>query len=591
MLLAGLLPLCLALALIPAGCAGGARAPAGTATSAAASASGAEATAGAAPTADANASAPEAATAAATQASAAAGADRPGQQGGNGGGQVLNVHVDVEISTLDFHNTGEGNALNAMNEMGDGLYRVDADGAPQLAVAESADVSADGLTITYKLRDTAYYDGTPVTARDFVYSWRRLADPALENTYNSLLAVANIVNANEVIAGEQPLDALGVEATDDKTLVVRLSGPLPFIDTLFAFPPFFPLSEDFVTAQGSSFAASPETLLTNGPFYATEYEPNANSVTLARNPLYYRADEISLDGIVYRTVKDPQQAALSYLSGELDTARLSGEQVELYKDDPEYHGFLTSYLWWISPNHQNPDLANLNLRIALAKSFDKDALASNVLKNGAAAAHYYVPPGVATGPDGKDFRDGAPNYFETDKADALARWELAKQELGKDSAEFTLLVEDSDMAISVAQFVQAQIQETLPGVAINVEPLPKKAKADRVSDLDFDFNLHRWGPDYSDPLTFLNLWTSSPKRSWHSDEYDALVADATSGPLTLDAAARWQALHDAEQILGDDAVTFPVFIQGEAMLIKPSVSGAEFHFGTGLHSLRHVKKD
>lgn len=514
-----------------------------------------------------------------------------GENKASGEGGTLNIQVDVEISTLDYHGTMEGNALEVMNNIGEGLYRSDAKGVPQLAVAESVDKSEDGLTYTFKLKDTKYSDGSSVTANDFVYSWRRLGDPALANDYNFLLNIANIANAPEVINGEKPLEELGVKALDDKTLEVRLSVPVPFFETLLAFPPFFPVSEEFVSQQGENYSTSAETIISNGPFYVTSYEPNSTTVELKKNPNYYDAVNVHLDGITYQVVKDSQQAALSYQNGDLDIIKLSGEQVDLFKDDPEYNKFLTGYLWMITPNQKLDTLSNLNLRLALATSFDKEALVNNVLKDGSVPADYLVPPGVAVDSDGRDFRETTGKYLETNKKLALEYWNKAKEELGINELTLTLLVEDSESAINTGQFIQAQVQETLPGLTLNIESMPKKSKGERTKVGDFELNLHRWGPDYADPLTFLNLWISTEHYSWSNAEYDAIVESATKGDLALKPEERWKELQRAEKIAADAAATFPVYQQGNALLVKNNIKDVDFHFAVGVNSYKNARKE
>jgi oligopeptide transport system substrate-binding protein len=181
-----------------------------------------------------------------------------------------------------------------MRLIGEGLHYLDGNDTYQLGLAESYTRSADGLTLTYKIRDTRWSDGSPLTAHDFVYSWRRLGDPALAAEYRWLLNTAAIENSQDVLSGQKPLDALGIKALDDRTLVITLSSPVAFTDGLFTFPPFFPLKQSFVEAQGAKFATSPDTLLAIGPFKAAIYEPNAEVVEVERNPNYHRAREVSL---------------------------------------------------------------------------------------------------------------------------------------------------------------------------------------------------------------------------------------------------------------------------------------------------------
>ncbi|PBT07867.1 ABC transporter substrate-binding protein, partial [Escherichia coli] len=131
----------------------------------------------------------------------------------------------------------------------------------------------------------------------------------------------------------------------------------------------------------------------------------------------------------------------SYQNGDLDVVTLAGEQVDLFKDDPEFQTIQAGYLWYISPNTKVPGLENANLRKALGQAFDKEYIAETVLKDGSNAADYMIPEGLAVDPEGVDFRETTGTYLEFDPAAAQEALELAKEELGKDSFTFTMIIE------------------------------------------------------------------------------------------------------------------------------------------------------
>lgn len=496
-------------------------------------------------------------------------------------GNALNVHIDVEVASMDPQIATDGTSFEVIADTTDGLYELDADGNPVPALAESVDKSADGLTLTYHLRDAKWSNGTPVTAKDFVFAWRRAVNPETASEYAFIVGIAGIKNADAVSSGEKPLEELGVTAVDDKTLKVELDVPVPFFESLMAFPTFYPVNEEFFTKCGDQYASTPDTLLSNGPFKITAYEPAATTITLEKNPDYWDAGKVKLDGINYQVIKDSQQAMLAYQNGDLDLVTLSGEQVEQFQADPEFKNIMAGYLWYMSPNTKVAGLENLNLRKALSLCFDKEAVCTNILKDGSIPAYFAVPTLLATGPDGKDYReDAGSNYFKTDKAEALKYWEEAKKELGVESLTYTMIVEDTESAINVAQFLQSEIQSTLPGITINLEQMPKKNRVERMQDGDFELGLTRWGPDYADPMTYLDMWiTDSPNNYgfWSDEEYDSIIQSAKKGELALDPSARWKALIGAEKIVCDNAVIFPVYQKGNAVMQKAGVDGVEFH--------------
>jgi oligopeptide transport system substrate-binding protein len=494
--------------------------------------------------------------------------------------KVLRVQFDVEVASMDPQIATDGTSFEVISAITEGLYSIDAAGSPILAMAESVDKSADGKTYTFKLRNAKWSDGTAVTAKDFVFSWRRLVDPKVASEYAFIMEIAGVKNAVAATTGDKPVTDLGVTAKDDKTLVVELDVPVPYFESLMAFPSFLPVNEAFFTKAGDNYGTSPATLLSNGPFKITAYEPAATTITLEKNADYWDAGKVALDGIQYQVIKDSQQAMLSYQNGDLDVATLSGEQVEQFQADPEFKNIVAGYLWYISPNQTVKGLENVNLRKALALSYDKEAIVKNILKDGSIVANFAVPTLLATGPDGKDYRETADTYLSTDKAKALEFWNTAKKELGVTALKYTMIVEDTESAINVAQFIQSEVQTTLPGITIELQTMPKKNRVERMQQGDFELGLTRWGPDYADPMTYLDMWTTGSPNNygfWSNKDYDEIIESAKKGELALDLKARWEALKDAEAMVMDAAVILPVYQKGDAVMVKAGVKGIEFH--------------
>ena len=495
-------------------------------------------------------------------------------------GSPLKVQIDAEIASMDPQIATDGISFEVLAAVTEGLYSLSDDGSAVEAIADKVEKSEDGLTYTVTLKDTKWSNGTPVTAKDFVFAWRRLVDPATASEYSFIAGIAGIKNADAIVNGEITPDQLGITAKDDKTLVIELDTPVPFFESLMAFPSFFPVNEEFYNKCGDKFATTVDTILCNGAFKVASYEPAATTINLEKNTNYWDADKVQLSGIQYQVIKDSQQTMLSYQNGDLDVATLSGEQVEQFQSDPEFKNIMSGYLWYIASNKKVAGLDNENLRKAISLSYDKEAIVNNILKDGSIKADFLVPTLLATGPHGKDFRDGTDTYLSTDKAKALEYYDKAKTELGKDSFEYTMLIDDAESAQNVAQFIQAEIQTNLPGVTINIETMPKKNRVERMQEGTFELGLTRWGPDYADPMTYLDMWiTGSPNNygAWSNTEYDSLIQSAKKGELALDSEKRWEALKKAEKMVMDEAVICPVYQQGNAVMIKKNVSGIEFH--------------
>ncbi|MDD5856895.1 MAG: peptide ABC transporter substrate-binding protein [bacterium] len=502
------------------------------------------------------------------------------------GSGTLNIMLETPVESLDPQLATDGTSFEVIADYTDGLMQMDADGAAVPACAESYEVSEDGTTYTFHIREDAVWsNGDPVTANDFVFAWQRAVDPANASEYSYMLSdIGQIVNAAEIIAGEKDVSELGVTAVDDKTLEVQLNVPVSYFLSLMYFPTYYPVNQAFFESCGDTFATSPETTLSNGAFVLTSYEPAATAFELVKNEDYYDADKVQLAGLNYQVIQDSQQALMSYQNGDLDTTLLNGEQVDQVKDDPEFTSVGAGYLWYISPNIKEvPELANLNLRLAMTFALDRDSICNDVLKDGCAPTYTAVPPEFAAGPDGSDFSADQTMFADAcayDPDKALEYYEAAKTELSQDTFTFDMVVDADDAPQKVAQVVKEQLETTLPGMTINLTIEPKKQRVEDMQNGNFQLALTRWGPDYADPMTYLGMWVTDNSNNygfWSNADYDAIIAECTTGDLCTDPEGRWSALYDAEKIVMDEAVIFPLYTQCNAEMVSSAVSGIEFH--------------
>ena len=528
-------------------------------------------------------SATSASSAAESTSSASQGTEAESTSAGSG---TLNIMLETPVESLDPQLATDGTSFEVIADYTDGLMQMDADGAAVPACAESYEVSEDGTTYTFHIREDAVWsNGDPVTANDFVFAWQRAVDPANASEYSYMLSdIGQIVNAAEIIAGEKDVSELGVTAVDDKTLEVQLNVSVSYFLSLMYFPTYYPVNQAFFESCGDTFATSPETTLSNGAFVLTSYEPAATAFELVKNEDYYDADKVQLAGLNYQVIQDSQQALMSYQNGDLDTTLLNGEQVDQVKDDPEFTSVGAGYLWYISPNIKEvPELANLNLRLAMTFALDRDSICNDVLKDGCAPTYTAVPPEFAAGPDGSDFSADQTMFADAcayDPDKALEYYEAAKTELSQDTFTFDMVVDADDAPQKVAQVVKEQLETTLPGMTINLTIEPKKQRVEDMQNGNFQLALTRWGPDYADPMTYLGMWVTDNSNNygfWSNADYDAIIAECTTGDLCTDPEGRWSALYDAEKIVMDEAVIFPLYTQCNAEMVSSAVSGIEFH--------------
>ena len=503
----------------------------------------------------------------------------------DGNYKVLNVGRMAELFDMDSTIATEADCLEVISAIIEPLFVTAADGTPVNALCASYETNEESTEYVFHIREDAnWMNGVPVTADDFVFAWRRLVDPVTASEYSFMMEVAAVKNATPIISGELPIEELGVSAVDSKTLKVELDHPVSYFLNLMTFPSFCPINEAFATELGSEYALGADKLLCCGPFYMSAWDVGGNTYQLKKNPSYYDADKVNLDEINFQIIKDPQQTMLAYENGTLDYVRLSGDQIVKYQTMDGFTRIEEGYLWYLSPN-LNPKseeyscgLESENLRMAIALSYDKDVICYEILQDGSTPADFAIPNRLAIGPDGKDFRETSPLYLQTDKAKAQEYWEAAKEELGVDEVTIELLYDDSDSTPLIAQFLQSEIENNLPGVHINLKSQPKKSRTELMQNREYQLGLTRWGPDYADPMTYLDMWTTGSTYNygeWSNEEYDKLIA-AANGDLANRYEERWEALKQAEALVMEHAVILPVYQKGTAAMVRPGITGLAF---------------
>ncbi|EJS05310.1 MULTISPECIES: peptide ABC transporter substrate-binding protein [Bacillus] len=497
--------------------------------------------------------------------------------------QVLNRTENQEIPTMDTSKSTDTLGAQILGNTMEGLYRLDKDNKPIPAAAESSTKSEDGKKYTFKLRkDAKWSNGEPVTAKDFVYGWQRLLD---KNTAAEYAFIAYYIkNAEAINKGEKPGTELGAKAVDDYTLEVELEKPVPYFLNLLAFPSYYPLNEKFVKEKGEKFGLEADTTLYNGPFVMASWK-HEQGWQLKKNDKYWDNKTVKLEEINYSVVKEVATKVNLYDTGSIDFTLLSGEFVDKYKSNKDEYGEYSEASTFFlrlnqKRNGQDTPLKSKKLREAIALSIDKKGLANVILNNGSKATDQLVPKGLATGPDGKDYQDTFKNGLKYDTKKGAAAWEEAKKELGKDQVTIELLSYDDGTAKKIADYFKDQIEKNLKGVTVTTKIQPFKQKLKLESAQDYEVSFAGWSPDYSDPMTFIDMFESkSPynQMSYSNPKYDEMVQKA-GNELLSDPKKRWETLGKAEKIfLEEDAGLVPLYQTGRAYVMKPNVKGIVKH--------------
>ncbi|WP_423409722.1 peptide ABC transporter substrate-binding protein [Heyndrickxia sp. MSNUG] len=504
--------------------------------------------------------------------------------------QELRMLDSSEIPTMDTVLAEGSTSFTYINNVGEGLYRLGQDHKPVPALADGEPtISEDKTVYTFKLRDSKWSNGEPVTAKDFVYAWQRAIDPKTASPYGPYMMGGKIKGAAEITAlgaAKKPYDlnTLGVKALDDKTLEVTLDKPVVYWADLFAFPTFYPQNQKFVEEKGEAFASNAENLLYNGPFKMTKWEgTDATEWVLEKNENYYNADQVKLEKITVNVVKDSNSAVNAFEAGETDmTGLLSSDIVPQYEGDDRMLSWMEPTVFWIKMNQKNKALANVNIRKAIAMGFNKEDLAASILNNGSVAANYFVPKDFVS-LNGEDFREKNGDIVTFNAEEAKKAWEAGLKELGVDKLELRYLGGDTEAAKKTDAYIKNQLETNLPGLTVKLESVPFAVRLERDNAMDYDLQFAGWGPDYGNALSFTDLWITdggSNRMAYSNPKYDQLIKDA-QGKLATDEKAQWEAQQEAERImLGEDFGLAPVYQRAANILLNPNVKGlAIYNYG------------
>ena len=510
--------------------------------------------------------------------------------------RYLGVMLSTNVMSLDTNLATDGESFEVIADCIDGLMQMDADGAAIPAMAESYELSEDGKTYTFHLRDAKWQNGDPVTANDFVFAWRRICQEAGEYAYLFDTSVGCVKNADAIIYEGADPTTLGVSAPDEKTFVVELEVPVSFFPSLMYFPTFYPINEAFYNScEAGTYGTSPETFLANGAFVLESYTPGTANLSVKKNEGYWDAGRVKLAGIKYQVVGSSDNALTAFKTGALDVVTISVNQVASAQKDAKLAEKLkvsgAGYLWYLTfsqteNNAEGGKLANTNLRLAISNSIDREALVEDYVMDGSLDTYTAVPPQfAASATTGEDFSADQEKFADVcgyNPEKALEYYNAAIEELGTDTFTFTMIYgnNEGDEVAKVAQAIKSQVEENLPGLTINLQPMTKAERIDKMQNDNFDVALTRWGPDYADPMTYLGMWITDNSNNygfWSNEQYDAIIADCTTGAHISDYDARWAAMYDAETLVMNEAVIAPLYTKANANLLTAGVSGIEFH--------------
>ncbi len=485
--------------------------------------------------------------------------------------QLLVRGNGAEPSTLDpsFVNSGMPGDI-IVNDMFEGLIIEDLEGQMIPGQAKAWNVSDDGLTITFYLKEgLKWSDGTPVTAHDFVFAWQRAIDPSTGNNTGHYFDTANVKNAKEILSGDLKPNQLGVKATSDTELKITLTQPTPYFLSLMSVKTFFPIPQAVVKKFGDQWT-KPEHIVTNGAYTLVDWVPN-EYVKVKRNPEYWDNQNTVIDGVTYLGLSSQNAELVRYQSGEIDmTNRIQLEQYQrLIKEDPsQIQGLplLGTYLY--SFNTKKPPFDNVKVRQALSMVIDRNILVDKITGQGEIAAYTPVPTIIPE-------YSSATVSFE--KQSMNQRLDVAKQML-KESGfndgnplEFTLTYNTSENHKKIA-LALASMWKPL-GVKVNLQNMEWNAYVSAKSLGDYQIARSWSFGDYAEPSSVLASFTCNhvENESGFCDEtFDELMKRASN---TADKNERYKLFNQAEHILSEATPIIPLYYYKHTRLVRNTLKG------------------
>ena len=502
--------------------------------------------------------------------------------------QNLNSFADGEIAiTLGGEPRTLDPTLNSLSfgsvymiHFFEGLTKKDSSDNVVEGMAESWDISADGLKYTFHLRTNAKWsDGKSVVASDFEYAIKREANPKTAATYSHMLNV--IKNASLVISGKTEVDDLQVKALDDYTLEIVLENPTPyFLEYISVSSPYFPVRKDIVEKFGDEWSRKPETYIVNGPYIMTERKTD-EKIVMEVNPNYYAKDDIVAKKITVLIMDDSNTSLAAMKNGSLQFSVIEapmGEIPSLIKEnyilqEPAYG------IYFLEINSKKGVLTNKNIRRALSLAFDRNYIISNVIKMNQIPAGAFVATGMKDY-DGGDFRENGGNYIDINNYQNNV--EEAKRlfaEAGYPNGEgFPVLEVRSTPGYFtvICEAIQEMYKDNL-GIDILIKSEEYNATYQAMVQKDFDLARTGWTSDFSDPMAMLNFFskTSAVNHSgFENEEFNNLLEFAAK---TQNEKERMEALHKAEDILFDYMPVIPIIYRMDPFMISPKLKGAIFN--------------
>lgn len=468
----------------------------------------------------------------------------------------LRMHMSTNPTTLDPRKGRSLYDLNIPRMLFEGLTRIDADGTPILAAAESLNLSKDRKTYTFKLRKAKWSNGDLVTSQDYLHAWKTSLTPSFPSPMANQLYI--IKNAEEVKKGKLDESALGISTPDENTLVIELEEPAPYFLELTASAICFPINHKTDLKNPNWSADVGTDFPVNGPFMIKEWVQN-DQLVLRKNPLYWDKMTVHLDQVVMLIGGDLQTSVSLFKRKELDwigsplstlppdsIKSLSKEKYTTFKPIAGTH--------WYLLNTTIKPFNNKHFRKALAYSIDREGIIEHLLQGRQSPAYGLLPPTIKT---------SKKSFSKRNAKNAIKELQISLNEMGlsspKELTPITLTYARNEITQKVAEAIEQQWKKKL-GLNIQLEGLEGKTFFNKRGHGDFQICSGNWLGDFNDPENFLNLFENTKNSinttSWESAAYKNALASARA---SKDKTKRLKYYTQAEAILIEEMPIIPLY--------------------------------
>ncbi|QAV25258.1 ABC transporter substrate-binding protein [Proteus hauseri] len=485
--------------------------------------------------------------------------------------QHIVINNGTEVSSLDPHKVEGAPESNIILNLLEGLVYVGPNGENIPGVAQRWETEDNKIWIFYLRDDAKWSDGTPVSAEDFVYSWRRLADPKTGSPYASYLEYAYVENIADILNGKKKPETLGIKAIDEHTLRVTLTQPIPYLVDMLNHTSLKPVKKDIVEKYGVNWTR-PENFVGNGAYLLDNWVVN-EKVTLKRNPLYWDNKNTIIEQAIFLPLSSETSDINRYRSGEIQITNSAIPPV-LYKkmkQEQPQNLHITPYLctFFYELNNKRAPFDDVRVREAVKLSIDRQIIAEQIMGQGQIPAYTFTPSFIGNG----NFK--APKWSSWTQQQRNERARELLKEAGFDSQHplsFTLLYNTSDQnkqqAIAAASMWKKNI-----GANVTLQNQEWKTALESRNQGNYQVARATWCADYNEPTSFLNSFLSTSSLNtifYENKEYDQALENAL---LAVDNGARHQLYQRAEALLDKDSAIVPIYYRVSVRLVSPTVGG------------------